>query len=81
MVTQMQRTTIFLTPEQHERLRRIAFNKRTSMSKLLRDAAIEVMEDEEDIEEGLKALADTKGTITWNQYQKRRRAREIRGEL
>ena len=43
MGTSLKRTTIFLTEEQHERLRRIAFEQRTSMAKLLRDAALEIM--------------------------------------
>lgn len=81
MVTNLKRTTIFLTPQQHESLRRLAFEKRTSMAKLLREAALEIMEDEEDITEGLKALADTEGTLTWKHYQKRRREQELRGEL
>src|SRR3990172_3187999 len=49
MGTALKRTTIFLTEEQHERLRRLAFEQRTSMAKLLRDAALEILEDEEDI--------------------------------
>ncbi len=68
----MKRTTIFLTEEQHERLRRLAFEQRTSMAKLLRDAALEILEDEEDVREGLKALTDERGTITWEQYQRQR---------
>ncbi len=75
MGTALKRTTIFLTEDQHERLRRLAFEQRTSMAKLLRDAAVEILEDEEDIREGLKALAEEKGTITWEQYQQRRRGR------
>jgi len=81
MGTTLKRTTIFLTEEQHERLRRLAFEQRTSMAKLLRDAALEILEDEEDIREGLKALADEEGTITWEQYKRRRKERELRGEL
>jgi len=73
MGTTLKRTTIFLTEEQHERLRRLAFEQRTSMAKLLRDAAVEILEDEEDMREGLKALADEKGTITWEQYQQKRK--------
>jgi len=69
----LKRTTIFLTEDQHERLRRLAFEQRTSMARLLRDAAIEILEDEEDIREGLKALADDEGTITWEQYQRQRK--------
>ena len=79
MGTTLKRTTIFLTEEQHERLRRLAFEQRTSMAKLLRDAALEILEDEEDIREGLKALEDEEGTITWEQYQRRRKEREPRG--
>ncbi|MBI2872410.1 MAG: hypothetical protein HYY00_04380 [Chloroflexi bacterium] len=75
----LKRTTIFLTQEQHERLRRLAFEQRTSMAKLLRDAALEVLEDEEDIREGLKALSDEEGTVTWEQYQETRQER--RGAL
>ena len=72
MSTTLKRTTIFLTEEQHEKLRYLAFEQRTSMAKLLRDAALEIIEDEEDIREGLKALSDTKETMTWEQYKKRR---------
>jgi len=65
MGSTLKRTTIFLTEEQRERLRRLAFEQRTSMAKLLRDAALEILEDEEDMREGLKALADEEGTVTW----------------
>jgi len=79
MGTALKRTTILLTEEQHERLRRLAFAQRTSMAKLLRDAALEILEDDEDIREGLKTLSDEEGTITWEQYQESRQER--RGEL
>ncbi len=69
----LKRTTIFLTEEQHERLRCLAFEQRTSMAKLLRDAAVEILEDEEDRREGLKSLADDEGTITWEQYRRKRK--------
>jgi hypothetical protein len=81
MGTDLKRTTIFLTEDQHERLRRLAFEQRTSMAKLLRDAALEILEDEEDIREGLKALADEQGTMTWQEYRGRRSRREKTGEL
>ena len=81
MGTTLKRTTIFLTKEQHERLRRLAFEQRTSMAKLLRDAALEILEDEEDIHEGLKALAGEEGTVTWEQYQRQRAEQERRSEL
>ncbi len=72
----LKRTTIFLTEDQHERLRRVAFERRTSMASLLREAALEVLEDEEDIQEGLKALAEGEGTISWREYQRSRLERK-----
>ena len=75
MTTNLKRTTIFLTEEQHEKLRHLAFEQRTSMAKLIRDATLEILEDEEDVREGLKALADRKGTITWETYLRRRKER------
>jgi predicted DNA-binding protein len=75
MATNLKRTTIFLTEEQHERLRRMAFEQRTSMARLIRDATLEILEDEEDIREGLKTLADKKGTVTWETYRQRRKER------
>ena len=81
MGSTLKRTTIFLTEEQHERLRCLAFEQRTSMAKLLRDAALEILEDEEDIREGLRALANEEGTITWEQYQRQRAEREPLSEL
>ena len=69
----MKRTTIYLTEEQHERLRSLAFDQRTSMAKLIRDAALEILEDVEDVREGMKALAEEEGTVTWEEYQESRR--------
>ena len=43
MGTTLKRTTIFLTTDQHEQLRRIAFERRTSMAKLIRDVTIEIL--------------------------------------
>ena len=77
MGTNLKRTTIFLTQEQHERLRLLAFKQRTSMAKLIRDATLEILEDEEDIKEGLKSLADREGTITWEEYQRHREKQEF----
>jgi len=45
------------------------------------DELIEFMEDEEDIREGLKALAEGEDTITWEQYQRQRAERKSQGEL
>jgi Arc/MetJ-type ribon-helix-helix transcriptional regulator len=70
MGTAMKRTTIFLTEEQHESLRRLAFEKRTSMAELLRQAALEILEDEEDDREGLKSLENKDGTLEWETFKK-----------
>jgi len=51
----LKRTTIFLSEEHHEELRRLAFEKRTSMANLIREAVLEMIEDEEDIREIMKA--------------------------
>jgi Arc/MetJ-type ribon-helix-helix transcriptional regulator len=45
----LKRTTIFLSERQHEELRKMAFEKRTSMANLIREAVLEMLEDEEDI--------------------------------
>lgn len=75
MATELKRTTIFLTEKQHEGLRRLAFEKKTSMARLIREAALEILEDEEDVREGLKALADTEGIISWEDYKRKRATR------
>ena len=72
MATALKRTTIFLTEEQHEELRRLAFERRTSMAKLIRQAVLEMMEDEEDIRDGLKALNDKTGTVDWETFKRNR---------
>ena len=74
MGTSLKRTTIFLTEDQLEKLRQLAFIRRTSMSSLIREAAMEVIEDEEDIREGLRALADAEGTVSWIDYRNKRKA-------
>jgi predicted DNA-binding protein len=48
MTEKLKRTTIFLTEEQQERLRQIAFEKQTSMAGLVREAIMEILEEEED---------------------------------
>ena len=73
MGTTLKRTTIFLTEEQHERLRRLAFEQRTSMAKLVREAILEIFEDEEDIREGLKVLEEgDEGFVTLEELERRR---------
>ncbi len=75
MTTNLKRTTIYLTNEQHELLRRIASEKKSSITQLLRDAAVEILEDKEDIQEGLKSLGDKEGSLSWEEYQQQRKSR------
>ncbi len=80
MGTTLKRTTIFLTEEQHERLRRLAFEQRTSMAKLVRQAILEIFEDEEDILEGLKVLGEgDEGSVTLEELEQSRLESSTRG--
>ncbi len=75
MGTNLKRTTIFLTNEQHEMLRRLAFVQRTSMAALLRDAALRILEDERDIKESQKAGEEV-SSIRLEQYLREREEKE-----
>jgi hypothetical protein len=69
----LKRTTIFLTEEHHEALRRIAFERKVSMANLIREAVLEIIEDDEDIREGLLALQDSdEESITLEEFKHRR---------
>jgi hypothetical protein len=75
--TTLKRTTIFLTEEHREELRRLAYERRTSMANLIREAVLEMLDLEEDEREGLKALGEGKeGSISLEEYHKRRLERE-----
>ncbi|MFA5308155.1 MAG: hypothetical protein WC370_01555 [Dehalococcoidales bacterium] len=53
--TALKRTTIFLTQEHHEELRRLAFERRTSMANLIREAVLEMLDLEEDERAAMEA--------------------------
>ncbi len=73
MATNLKRTTIFLTEEQREKLRRMAFEKRTSMAELVREAVLEILEDEEDVREVLKAREEgDEGSISLEEFERLR---------
>jgi predicted DNA-binding protein len=75
--TSLKRTTIFLTEEHHEALRRLAFERRTSMARLIREAVLEMIELNEDEKEAEKAAKEPEeGSININEYHKRRIERE-----
>lgn len=78
----LKRTTIFLTEEHREALRRMAFEKRTSMANLIREAVLEMLELEEDEQAALEALREPEeGAITLEDYHRQRLERESAREL
>jgi hypothetical protein len=69
----LKRTTIFLTEEHRETLRRIAFERRTSMANLIREVVLEIIEDDEDIREVLKAREEgDEGSISLEEFERLR---------
>jgi len=70
--TNLKRTTIFLTEAHHEELRRLAYEKRTSMANLIREAVLEMLEDEEDIHAIQKAEKEGgQEPIPWEEVKRR----------
>ena len=64
------RTTISLHPEDYEVLRFLAFKRKTSVAGLVRELIQELLEDEEDIRDGLKALEDKGNTLDWETFKR-----------
>lgn len=64
------RTTISLHPEEYETLRFLAFKRKTSVAGVVRQLIYELLEDEEDIRDGLKALKDKGDTLDGETFKK-----------
>jgi len=64
------RTTISLPAEDYEILRFVAFKKKTSVAGIVRELIQELLEDEEDIPDGLKALEDKGDTLDWETFKR-----------
>ena len=64
------RTTISLRPEEYEALRFMAFKRKTSVAGVVRELIYEQLEEEEDIRDGLKALAEKPETMDWEPFKK-----------
>jgi hypothetical protein len=64
------RTTISLHPEEYEILRFLAFKRKTSVAGVVRGLISELLEDEEDIRDGMKALRDETGSEDWQTFKK-----------
>ena len=68
----LQRTTIFLTKEQHEGLRTIVFERRKSVSQLLREAALEIMGNTKNLKHAQKSMNSDKELISSADYEVKR---------
>ena len=64
------RTTVSLRPEEYEVLRFLAFKRKTSVAGLVRELIQELLEDEEDIRDGLKALESKADTLDWETFKR-----------
>ena len=64
------RTTLSLRQEDYDVLRFLAFKRKTSVAGVVRELIQEVVEDEEDIRDGLKALEDKENTMDWETFKR-----------
>lgn len=74
----MKRTMIYLSEETHQGLRKIAFEKNTSIAELIRRAVEAVYgEDIEDIRDGeeelAKYFANPASAVSWNELRRRKK--------
>ncbi len=78
MTDTLQRTTIFLTRDQHDRLRTLAFKRKKSMAQLIREAALEILEDEEDLKSALKIIENDEEMVSFDDYDDKRKKGQIK---
>jgi predicted DNA-binding protein len=64
------RTTISLRSEEYKTLRVIAFKHKTSVVGVIRELIYEHLEEEEDIRDGMKTLAEKGNTLDWVTFKK-----------
>ncbi|MBI4287541.1 MAG: hypothetical protein HY671_03805 [Chloroflexi bacterium] len=63
--------TLSLHPEEYESLRVVAFQRKTSMAGVARELVRELLEDGDDIRDGLKVLEDKGDTTDWETFRGR----------
>ena len=63
------RTTISLRQSDYEILRFLAFKRKTSIAGIVKELIRELLEDEEDIRDGLKAMEDKANTMDWETFK------------
>ena len=64
------RLTLSLHPEEYEVLRFVAFKRKSSIAGVVRDLLKDLIEDEEDIRDGLKALEEKRDTLDWATFKR-----------
>ena len=70
VIDNFKRTTISLRQEEYEVLRFLAFKQKTSVAGVVRGLIAELLEDEEDIREGMKALQEEGENLDWQTFKK-----------
>jgi hypothetical protein len=64
------KTTISLHYDEYKTLRFIAFKRKTSVAGVVRELIKDVLEEEEDIRDGLKALQEREDVLDWETFKK-----------
>jgi hypothetical protein len=64
------RVTLSLHPDEYEVLRFVAFKRKSSIAGVVRDMLRELIEDEEDIQDGLKALEKKGDALDWATFKR-----------
>ncbi len=64
------KVTLSLDPKDYEVLRFVAFKRKTSVAGVVREMIQEILEDEEDIRDGLKALEDKGDSLDWEAFKR-----------
>jgi len=65
------KVTLSLHPEEYEVLRFVAFKGKTSVAGVVRRMIQELLEDEEDIQDALKALEEKGDTLDWGTFKRK----------
>jgi predicted DNA-binding protein len=71
VIDNFKRTTISLRQEEYEVLRFLAFKQKTSVAGVVRGLITELLEDEEDIRDGMKALQEEGENLDWQTFKKK----------
>jgi hypothetical protein len=70
VIDHFKRTTISLREEEYEVLRFLAFKQKTSVAGVVRGLIAELLEDELDIRDGIKALQEEGDNLDWQTFKR-----------